>query len=77
MEIKILGSGCKKCNELEDNVKNAVAELGLDAKITKVTDFKEIAKYGVMTTPALVIDEKVVSKGKVLKKNEVEELLIK
>jgi len=77
MEIKILGSGCKKCNELEDNVKNAVAELGLDANITKVTDYKEIAKYGVMTTPALVIDEKVVSKGKVLKKNEVEELLIK
>ncbi|MBC7086959.1 MAG: TM0996/MTH895 family glutaredoxin-like protein [Tissierellales bacterium] len=77
MEIKILGSGCKKCNELENNVKNAVAELGLDAKITKVTDFKEIAKYGVMTTPALVVDEKVVSKGKVLKKNEVEELLAK
>ncbi|TJX65331.1 thioredoxin family protein [Soehngenia saccharolytica] len=77
MIIKILGSGCKKCNELEENAKEAVKEVGLNAEIIKVTDFKEIAKYGVMTTPALVIDEKVVSKGKVLKKDEIKEVLSK
>jgi small redox-active disulfide protein 2 len=77
MIIKILGSGCKKCNELEENAKEAVKEVGLDAEIIKVTDFKEIAKYGVMTTPALVIDEKVVAKGKVLKKDEIKEVLSK
>jgi len=77
MEIKILGSGCKKCNELEENTKQALKEIGLDAKVIKVTDFKEIAKYGVMTTPALVVDEKVVSKGKVLKKDEIIEILSK
>ncbi len=77
MEIKILGSGCKKCNELEENTKQALKEIGLDAKVIKVTDFKEIAKYGVMTTPALVVDEKVVSKGQVLKKDEIIEILSK
>lgn len=75
MIIKILGSGCKKCNELEENAKEAVKEIGLNAEIIKVTDFKEIARYGVMTTPALVIDEKVVSKGKVLKKDEIKKFL--
>lgn len=77
MEIKILGSGCKKCNELEENTKKALEEMGLVAEVIKVTDFKEIAKYGVMTTPALVIDEKVISKGKVLKKEEIKEMLSK
>ena len=77
MEIKILGSGCKKCNELEENTKKALEEMGLVAEVIKVTDFKEIAKYGVMTTPALVIDEKVISKGKVLKKEEIKKILSK
>jgi len=77
MEIKILGSGCKRCNELEENTKKALEEMGLVAEVIKVTDFKEIAKYGVMTTPALVIDEKVISKGKVLKKEEIKEMLSK
>lgn len=77
MEIKILGSGCKKCNQLEENTKKALEEMGLVAEVIKVTDFKEIAKYGVMTTPALVIDEKVMSKGKVLKKEEIKEMLSK
>lgn len=75
--VKILGSGCKKCNELEANTKAAMEQLGVDASIEHVTDFALIAAYGVMTTPALVIGESVVSAGKVLKKDEVIELLQK
>lgn len=75
--IKVLGSGCAKCNELEVNTKEALAELGMDTTIDHVTDFTEIAAYGVMSTPALVIDGKVVSYGKVLKKNEVVKILQK
>lgn len=77
MEIKILGSGCKKCITLTENTKNAVEELGLDANISKVTDFADISAYGVMSTPALVVDEKVVSFGKVLKPKEIKDLLNK
>lgn len=77
MNIKILGSGCKNCVKLADNVKSALAETNLDAIIEKVTDFADIAKYDVMQTPALVIDEKVVSYGKVLKPNEVKKILEK
>lgn len=73
--VKILGSGCKKCNELEANTKAALAELGKDTTIDHVTDFGAIAAYGVMTTPALVVNGKVVSYGKVLKKDEVVKLL--
>ena len=69
--IKILGGGCAKCNELEANTVVALNELGMDADIEHVTDFSVIATYGVMTTPALVIDGEVVSTGKVLKKDEV------
>ncbi|MDD3429105.1 MAG: thioredoxin family protein [Oscillospiraceae bacterium] len=76
-QIKILGSGCVKCNQLESAVKEAVAQLGLSAAIGHVTDFGEIAAYGVMTTPALVVNSKVVSYGKVLKKDEVIKLLQK
>lgn len=75
--IKVLGSGCKKCNELEANTKEALMELGMDTKVAHVTDFAEIAAYGVMTTPALVVDGKVVAYGKVLKKNEIMEILKK
>ncbi|MDL2205611.1 thioredoxin family protein [Eubacteriales bacterium OttesenSCG-928-N13] len=75
--IKILGSGCKKCNDLEANTKAALAQLGMDSAIDHVTDFSQIAAYGVMTTPALVVDGKVVSYGKVLKIDEVVELLRK
>jgi small redox-active disulfide protein 2 len=69
--VKILGSGCDKCNALENATKEALKELGMDTAIDHVTDFSQIAAYGVMTTPALVIDGKVVSYGKVLKKDEV------
>ena len=75
--VKILGAGCARCNELEASVKKALAELGMDEDIDHVTDFVQIASYGVMTTPALVIDGKVVSLGKVLSVDEVKELLIK
>jgi small redox-active disulfide protein 2 len=75
--VKILGSGCKNCMMLADNAKAAISELNLDAKIEKVTDFAEIAKYGVMSTPALVLDEKVVSFGKVLKPKEIVKIIEK
>lgn len=75
MEIKILGSGCKKCKQLQQNAILAADELGLEFTVTKVTDFVDIAKYNVMNTPALVVDEKVLSKGKVLTKEEIKELL--
>lgn len=75
--IKILGSGCAKCNQLEDATKEALAELGMDTTIDHVTDFTEIAAYGVMSTPALVMDGKVISYGKVLKKEEVALLIRK
>lgn len=65
MEIKILGIGCKNCVNLAKNTEEALKELGMEATITKVTDMKDIAKYGIMRTPGLVIDEKVVSYGKV------------
>ncbi len=69
--IKVLGNCCKKCDQLEAATKEALAELGLDESIDHVSDFAQIAAYGVMTTPALVIDGKVVSFGKVLKKEEI------
>jgi len=77
MTVKILGSGCKSCIQLAENTKEALAELKLDAEIVKVTDFAEIAGYGVMSTPALVIDEKVVSFGKVLKAKEIVKIIEK
>lgn len=64
--VKVLGSGCTKCNQLEANVKKALEQLGMDTTIEHVTDFSQIAAYGVMTTPALVVDGKVVAYGKVL-----------
>jgi small redox-active disulfide protein 2 len=75
--IKVLGSGCAKCNQLEAATKEALQQLGMDTTIDHVTDFSEIAAYGVMTTPALVIDGKVVSYGKVLKTDEVSKILQK
>ena len=75
--VKVLGSGCAKCNALEAAAKEALAELGMDTAIDHVTDFSQIAAYGVMTTPALVVDGKVVSLGKVLSKDEVVKLLQK
>lgn len=75
MIIKILGSGCKKCLTLAENARSAAAVAGKQAEIVKVTDFAEIAAYGVMSTPGLVIDEKVVSTGKVLSAEEIGKLI--
>ncbi len=75
--VKILGSGCAKCSTLEASTKAALAQLGMDTSIDHVTDFAKIAAYGVMTTPALVVDGKVVSFGKVLKPDEVAAILRK
>ncbi|MCI8466132.1 MAG: thioredoxin family protein [Lachnospiraceae bacterium] len=68
--VKVLGSGCAKCNALEEAAQAALEELGMETSIEHVTDFTQIAAYGVMTTPALVVDGKVASYGKVLKKDE-------
>ncbi len=75
--VKVLGSGCAKCNALDTATKAALEQLGMDTTIDHVTDFSQIAAYGVMTTPALVVDGKVVSYGKVLKTDEVVKLLQK
>ena len=69
--VKVLGGGCDKCNALEKNVKEALSELDMTDEIDHVADFGQIAAMGVMSTPALVIDNKVVSMGKVLSKDEV------
>lgn len=75
MVIKVLGAGCAKCKKLEANVKQAVSEMGIEADIEKVQDYSDIVSYGVMSTPALVIDEQVKSTGKVLSPDEIKKLL--
>ena len=75
MEIKILGSGCPKCKTLEKMTRDAVTKLGLEAEISKVQDIMDIMAYGVMSTPALVINEKVVLKGRLPSVDEIEKLL--
>ena len=75
--VKVLGSGCAKCNALEAATKAALEQQGMDTTIEHVTDFAKIAAYGVMSTPALVVDGKVVSYGKVLKTEEVVAILKK
>lgn len=75
MNIKILGSGCKKCVALTDNVKAAAQAAGIEIEIEKVTDVVDIATYGVMSTPGLVVDEKVVSSGRLLTESEIHQLL--
>lgn len=75
--VCILGSGCAKCNELEKNTVEALNSLGIKANIEHETDFAKIASYGVMTTPALAINNKVVSSGKVLKAKEVADIIKK
>ncbi|HOV94571.1 MAG TPA: thioredoxin family protein [Spirochaetales bacterium] len=76
-DVKVLGSGCARCQALERSAKEALAELGMDTKVDHVTDFAQIASYGVMSTPALVIDGKVVSSGRILSKEQVKALLQK
>ncbi len=75
MRIEILGVGCVKCIKLEDNVKKAVRELGLEAEVVHVKDLMEIAKRGVLMTPGLVIDGKVVTSGRLLPVEHVKKLI--
>ena len=75
MDIKVLGSGCAKCKTLEKITRQAVEELKLDATIEKIEDIQKIVEYGVMFTPALVIDGKVALKGRVPKLEEVKDIL--
>lgn len=76
ISIKILGTGCPKCKALEENAKKAVESAGVIATIDKITNLNEIMEYGVMVTPALVIDEVVKSAGKVLTVEEIKKYLI-
>jgi len=77
LEIKILGTGCKNCTTLEENTKAAIKQMGVEATVEKITDFAEIAAYGIMSTPGLVANGKVVSFGKVLKPNDIIKILEK
>lgn len=75
--IKVLGAGCKSCHEQYENAQKAVADMNLDAEIEYITDMEKVMNYGVMSMPAIVVNEQVVSMGKVLKASQVEELLKK
>lgn len=77
MNIKVLGTGCTKCKKLEERTKQVVSELGIDASVEKVDDIYKIMQYGVMRTPGLVINEKVVLSGQFPKMSELKELLQK
>ena len=75
--VKVLGAGCKSCHELYENAKEAVKEMGLSVEVEYITDMQKVMEYGVMSMPAVVVNEKVVSTGKVLKAADVEKLLRK
>ena len=75
MHIKVLGPGCANCVNLEKNTRAALASLGMEASVEKVTDYADIAGYGIMRTPGLVVDEEVVLSGRVPTVRQVKELL--
>ena len=75
--IKVLGAGCKSCNEQYEHAKEAVKAMGLSVEVEYITDMQKVMEYGVMSMPAIVVNEKVVSMGKVLKAADVEKLLHK
>ena len=75
MKIQVLGTGCAKCKQLTANARKAVSELGIEATVEKVEDLREIMRFGVMTTPALVVDGKVKAVGKLLSPQDVKLLL--
>ena len=75
MDIKVLGSGCAKCKKLENIVNDIIRDEGLDAVVEKVTDMGQIISYGVMSTPALVVNERVVASGTIPSINKIKQLL--
>ncbi len=75
LTIKVLGSGCPNCKRLEQEIRKAVNNLALEANITKVTDYREIMAYDILSTPGLVINEKVVSTGKIPSQSEITSFL--
>lgn len=77
MKIEVLGPGCPKCHNTEENVRKAVAELGKTAEVVKVTDIMEMIKRGVMRTPAVIVNGKIVIQGKIPTVEHVKELLAK
>jgi small redox-active disulfide protein 2 len=77
MEIKILGTGCPKCKTLEELTRKVVKENAIDADIRKVEDIVEIMKFNIMTTPALVVNGKVVAKGRIPSADEIKQFLTK
>ena len=77
MKIKVLGTGCARCKTLEKSTRLAIDEMGVDAEVEKIEDIVEIMGYGVMRTPALIIDEKVVMYGKTPSVKEIIEIIQK
>lgn len=75
MNVKVLGGGCSKCETLLANAREAVTNLGMEAEVEYITDFAVIGSYGIMSTPALMVDDKIVSMGKVLKSSDIEKYL--
>ena len=75
--IKVLGAGCKSCQEQYENAKQAIKDMGLSVEVKYITDMQEVMEYGVMSMPAIVVNEKVVAMGKVLKSDDVSALLHK
>ena len=75
--IKVLGAGCKSCHKQYENAKQAVKDMGLFIEVEYITDMQKVMEYGIMSMPALVVNEKIVSMGKVLKPNDIITLLHK
>ena len=75
MNVKVLGGGCSKCETLLANTKEAIANAKIEAEVEYITDFAVIGSYGTMSMPALIVDEKIVSMGKVLKSSDIEKFL--
>jgi len=75
VKVQIMGTGCPKCAQLADNARQAIEDAGLDIEVEKVEDLKQIMQAGVMTTPALVVDDVVKSSGKVLSKDQITDIL--
>jgi small redox-active disulfide protein 2 len=75
IKVEVLGTGCKKCQQLEANAKEAIAKLGIEAEVTHITDVIEIAQRGVMSTPALALNNTVISQGQIISPTQIQQRL--